>query len=80
MVTTISVHSSFIKSAVYNETKQSLRIEIGDSWYYYYGVTKQKISRFKKSASKGKYFCTYIKGQYRMIKRKKKGHDSKENN
>ena len=67
--TVISVHSSFIKSAVYNEAKQSLRIEIGNHWYYYYGITKQKISRFKKAASKGQYFCTYIKGQYRTIKR-----------
>lgn len=67
--TVISVHSSFIKSAVYNEAKQSLRIEIGNHWYYYYGITKQKISRFKKAASKGQYFCNYIKGQYKMIKR-----------
>lgn len=65
----ISVHSSFIKSAVYNEAKQSLRIEIGNSWYYYYGVTKQKINRFKKAASKGQYFCNYIKGRYKTIKR-----------
>lgn len=53
----ISVHSSFIKSAVYNEDKQSLRIEIGNSWYYYYGVTKQKINRFKKAASKGQCYA-----------------------
>nr|DAG98763.1 MAG TPA: KTSC domain [Herelleviridae sp.] len=66
---TISVHSSFIKSAMYNEDKQSLRIEIGNSWYYYYGVTKQKVSHFKKAASKGQYFCNYIKGRYRTIKR-----------
>lgn len=66
---TISVHSSFIKSAMYNEDKQSLRIEIGNSWYYYYGVTKQKVSRFKKAASKGQYFCNCIKGRYRTIKR-----------
>lgn len=67
---TLSVHSSFIKTAMYNEDKQSLRIEIGDTWYYYYGVTKQKVARFKKAASKGKYFCTYIKGHYKTIKRK----------
>lgn len=66
---TISVHSSFIKSVVYNEAKQSLRIEIGNTKYYYYGITKQKISRFKKAASKGQYFCKYIKGQYKTIKR-----------
>lgn len=66
----ISVHSSFIKSAVYNEAKQSLRVEIGNTWYYYYGVTKQKIGRFKRSESKGKYFCNYIKGRYKTTKRK----------
>lgn len=65
----ISVHSSFIKSAEYNEELQRLRIEIGNHWYYYYGITKQKISRFKKAASKGQYFCKYIKGQYKTIKR-----------
>lgn len=70
--TTISVHSSFIKSAVYNEAKQSLRIEIGNTWYYYYGITRQKISRLKKSASKGQYFCKYIKGKYKSIKRQVK--------
>lgn len=67
--TVISVHSSFIKSAVYNEDKQSLRLEMGNFWYYYYGITKQKMSRFKKAASKGQYFCKYIKGQYRSLKR-----------
>lgn len=72
MQTTISVHSSFIKSAVYNEAKQSLRIEIGNTWYYYYGITKQKINRFKKAASKGQYFCKYIKGKYKSIKRQVK--------
>lgn len=65
----LPVDSSFIKSAVYNETKQSLRIEIGNYWYYFYGVTIQKIHRFKKAASKGKYFCKYIKGQYKTVKR-----------
>lgn len=66
----ISVHSSFIKSAVYNEDKQSLRIEIGDSWYYYYGITMQKVARFKKATSKGQYFCKFIKGKYNVLKRK----------
>ena len=65
----ISVHSSFIKSAMYNEDKQSLRIEIGNYWYYYYGITRQKINRFKKSASKGSYFCKYIKGKYKVKRR-----------
>lgn len=66
----ISVHSSFIKSAAYNEDKEFLRLEIGYAWYYFYGVTKQKVARFKKAASKGKYFCTYIKGKHRTVKRK----------
>lgn len=70
MMVAISVHSSFIKAAMYNEEKQSLRIEIGEHWYYYYGVTKQKVARFKKAASKGKYFSAYIKGKYKSIKRK----------
>lgn len=65
----INVHSSFIKSAMYNEDKQSLRIEIGNYWYYYYGITRQKINRFKKSASKGSYFCKYIKGKYKVKRR-----------
>jgi hypothetical protein len=66
----LSIHSSFIKSATYNEAKQVLRLEMGNNWYYYYGVTMQKVNRFKKAASKGQYFCKYIKGQYEMAKRK----------
>ena len=66
---TLSVHSSFIKSAAYNEDKGFLRLEIGNAWYYFYGITKQKVARFKKAASKGKYFIKHIKGQYRMAKR-----------
>lgn len=66
----ISVQSSFIESAVYNEENQSLRIGISGNWYYYYGITKQKAGRFRNSVSKGRYFCKYIKGQYKSIKRK----------
>ena len=66
----ISVHSSFIMGAAYNEEKQCLRLEIHSTYYYYYGVTRQKVSRFKKAHSKGKYFISYIKGQYEVIKRK----------
>lgn len=67
---TISVHSSFIKSAKYDKEKESLRLEIGNTWYYYYGITQQKIARFKKAQSKGKYFINYIKGKYETSKRK----------
>lgn len=69
-MTTITTHSSFIKSAVYNEAKGFLRLEMGNFWYYYYGITKQKVARFKKAVSKGTYFCKFIKGQYEMAKRR----------
>ena len=68
-MTTISVYSSFIDSAVYNEERQFLRIEIKGTWYYYYGITPQKVARFKKAKSKGRYFIQYIKGKYEMAKR-----------
>ena len=66
----ISVHSSFIMSAVYNVENQCLRLEIHETYYYFYGITRQKVSRFKKAQSKGKYFIRYIKGQYDVLKRK----------
>lgn len=66
----IIMHSSFIMSAAYNESKQCLRLEIHSTYYYYYGITKQKVSRFKKAASKGRYFIRFIKGQYEVLKRK----------
>lgn len=72
MSVAISIHSSFIKSAEYSEDNQRLRLEIGNFWYYYYGVTKQKVNRFKKAKSKGGYFCKYIKGNYKTTKRKVK--------
>lgn len=67
----ISIHSSFIKSVEYNESLQRLRIEIDNYWYYYYGITIQKFYRFRKAASKGSYFCKYIKGKYKTTKRRK---------
>ena len=73
MIQVIKVRSSFIKGLQYNEESQRLRVEIGNACYYYYGVTKQKIARLKKAVSKGSYFCKYIKGQYKTIKRKAYG-------
>ncbi len=70
MIEVINVRSSFIGGLQYNEESQRLRVEIGNTWYYYYGVTKQKVARLKKAASKGSYFCKYIKGQYKTIKRR----------
>lgn len=66
----LKFESSFIVSAAYDEGKELLRLEMGDSWYYYYGITKLKMARFKKAISKGTYFCKYIKGKYKVIKRK----------
>lgn len=60
----IKAHSSFINGIVYKEEAQVLRLQMGKYFYYYYGVTKQKVSRFKKAASKGSYFSKYIKGKY----------------
>lgn len=66
----ISVHSSFIVGAEYNEEKQCLRLQIHSTYYYYYGITRRKVARFKKAESKGKYFISFIKGRYEMTKRK----------
>ena len=65
----LHVHSSFIVEAMYNSAKQVLRLQIKDTRYYYYGITPQKIARFKKAKSKGRYFIQYIKGKYEMAKR-----------
>ena len=66
----IKVHSGFILGAVYDEDKRMLRIRIGNTYYYYYGVTKQKVARFRNAPSKGAYFCKYIKDRYQTRKRK----------
>jgi hypothetical protein len=65
----LHVHSSFIVEAVYFEVKQTLRLRIKNTWYYYYGITPQKVARFRKAHSKGGYFCRFIKGKYEVMKR-----------
>lgn len=67
---TIKVKSSFIDAIQYNVDSQRLKIIIGNTAYFYYGITKQKVARLKKATSKGWYFCKYIKGQYKTIKRR----------
>lgn len=67
---TIKVKSSFIEAIQYNVDAQRLKIIIGNTAYFYYGITKQKVSRLKRATSKGWYFCTHIKGQYKTIKRR----------
>ena len=67
---TINAHSSFIKELRYTEATQTLRVQIGETWYYYKGVTKQKFARLKKATSKGKYYCEKIKGKYQTTKRR----------
>ena len=66
----INISSSFIVSAAYNENNQCLRLEIHSVYYYYHGITKQKVARFAKAESKGRYFIRYIKGKYEVLKRK----------
>ena len=66
----IPMTSTFISGAAYDETKQTLRIRIEDTFYYYLGVTRQKVARFKNAASKGSYFVKHIKGQYEVKRRK----------
>ena len=67
---TLKVKSSFIGAIQYNVDSQRLKIVIGSTAYFYYGITKQKVARLKKATSKGWYFCTHIKGQYKTIKRR----------
>ena len=67
---TIKVHSSFIDAIQYSADAQRLKVVIGSTAYFYYGITKQKVARLKRATSKGSYFCRYIKGQYKMIKRR----------
>lgn len=69
-MTQLSIKSSFIKSAAYNAKSRSLRLAIGDFFYYYRGVTPQKVSRFLNAQSKGRYYVYYIKGQYPMSRRR----------
>lgn len=66
----IDVKSSFIEDIQYNVDAQRLKVIIGNIAYFYYGVTKQKVARLKRATSKGNYFCRYIKGKYKMIKRR----------
>ena len=68
--TTFNPHSSFIAEARYTEENQTLRLQIHGYWYYYIGVTKQKVGRFKNASSRGTYFAKYIKGQYKVIRRR----------
>ena len=67
---TIKVKSSFIEAIQYNVDAQRLKVIIGGTAYFYYGITKQKVARLKRATSKGWYFCTHIKGQYKTIKRR----------
>lgn len=69
---TIKLRSSFIREATYCKDRQRLSIRIGDYVYSYYGVTLQKVSRFKKATSKGSYYSRKIKGMYKVIRRKAK--------
>lgn len=60
------IQSSFLGTIVtYVAANKRLGLMIGGRIYYYYGVTRNKLTRFLKAESKGRYFGKYIKGQYK---------------
>lgn len=67
---TFDPHSSFIEEARYTTENQTLRLRMNGYWYYYIGITRQKVGRFKNAVSRGGYYVSKIKGQYKMIRRK----------
>ena len=64
----IKVKSSFIEAIQYNVDSQQLKIVIGNTTYFYYGITKQKVARLKKATSKGWYFCNISKDNIKQLK------------
>jgi hypothetical protein len=67
---TITTNSSFITDIRFEAETNKLRITINGMFYYYEGITRQKVSRLKKAVSMGRYFSKYIKGKYPVTKRK----------
>lgn len=57
----IEARSSFILEIRYTEEKKQLRIRIGETFYTYHEVTRQKVARLKNAVSRGKYYCAKIK-------------------
>lgn len=66
---TYNIKSSFLGEQVtYLKKTLRLGVTIGLHTYYYYGVTRNKLTRFLNAESKGRYFDRYIKGQYKLRK------------
>jgi len=60
--------SSFIEAMVYDPENKTLTIVFlsSERRYRYYGISPQKVARLQKSQSKGSYYASKIKGQYKM--------------
>jgi len=62
----IGVRSSFITGIGYNPDNKVLEITFGSRRYRYYGVSKIMATKFENSESKGVFFHSKIKGEYRF--------------
>lgn len=65
-----NIKSSFIgKEVSYLPTNKRLCIIIGNHKYFYYDVSRIRLNKFLRASSKGSYYCKFIKGQYKTMKR-----------
>lgn len=65
----ISVASSTIRAAGYDESRQMLEIEFKSGGIYQYmSVPKAVYERFMVSSSKGKFLAQFIKDKYKTVK------------
>lgn len=63
--------SSFVYSIIHDAKTDTLTVTFKTGRRYrYYGVTKQKVSRFKSAPSFGSYYSTHIRGKYATRKLK----------
>ena len=61
----VKVDSSFIYQIGYNFSQEILYVKFDNGKvYFYYDVPKKVYQEFKKASSKGRYFNSYIKGNY----------------
>lgn len=65
------VDSSFIKSVSYNEEENSMIVKMEgkdkDRDYKYLDVKKETFKDFIESESKGRFYTSYIKGNYESV-------------
>ena len=68
-----NVRSMFIAAIGYNETEKHLTIRMRNGkGYRYYGVSKNRFTRFLRASSKGFYFTSHIKGKFQMRRLKER--------